>query len=1109
MTLTTVVLPVKGMTCNSCVKSITNTLTSLDGVQSVQVSLSDETATVEYDQSNLPESVIIEAIEDCGFDKITPTTTTVLPVKGMTCQSCVRSITNALTGLAGVEAVEVSLVNEQATIVHDSILMTRDAIIEAIEDCGFDVPLLTDDIIHTSASRTDTNSSASTKKTLAASTSDMATVQIEVRGMTCASCVNSIEKAVADQPGIVSITVSLLAERATVEYDPGVITSENKIAGMIEDVGFEARLVQQKLDDTVQLQVFGMTCASCVHSIENGVKKIPGIHSVTVNLMTEMAVIHFDHSQLGIRTIVETIEDLGFNALVYDNTKNAQLESLSKVREIKSWRRAFWQSTIFAVPVFFIAMIMPMFEWGRNVLNIQLLLPGLYLMDVVQLILTVPVQFGVGKRFLVSAYRSMCHRSPTMDVLVAISTLAAFIFSILSMVRAVYIHAEHRPSVFFDTSTMLIAFIAMGRYLENIAKGQSSAALSKLMCLAPSTALMLIRDPDTHEIKSEKRIPSELIQVGDLLKVVPGDKVPSDGVLTSGSSTVDESMVTGEVEGVPKKIGDTVIGGTVNGPGTFVMEATRVGADTALSQIVKLVEDAQVSKAPIQGFTDVVAGYFVPAVLVLGFGTLIIWSILVFILGVEHMPSMLKMEIQSEGDGDWFFVCLKLCISVIIVACPCALGLATPTAVMVGTGTGAEHGVLFKGGSVLENGERVNTVVFDKTGTLTVGKLEVTKAVSWRTDQLSDDEMLMVTAIAESHSEHVLGRAVVHRGKELAGVHVLDNMAVVSGFMSETGSGIGCDLHITDGGPILGRFNKTTHRILVGSQRWFEDTHGLSLTSEQSKAIEAQEAQGHTCIAVGWDGMVVGFISLADVLKPEARQVVATLHAMGIRTAMVTGDNVLTAKSIAKKVGISEVHAGVSPNGKTQMVQQMQAREFVRPTFFGTKRCSTVVAMVGDGVNDSPALAAADLGIALCSGTDVAIEAADVVLMRNDLADVVAALDLSRAIFRRIRINLLWACIYNAIGIPLAMGIFIPLGYRLHPMMAGLAMAASSTSVVVSSLMLKWFWRKPSLVSEARLGDQVGFAARIWQRLRGGQGYQVVATDSQAYDLENLPRRWL
>lgn len=1130
-------LPVKGMTCHSCVNAVTNAVCSLPGVKSVTVSLKQASAAIEYDNTQLSEQSLVETIEDCGFD--VPRTagakeTTTFTVKGMTCQSCVKSITNALDQLSGVDSVQVSLEDERATIVHDVATVSCEQIIEAIEDCGFDVPTTATEKKEQpigrkqqSIEKSATAPSSSTKQ------QEHRQVELQVRGMTCASCVNSIERSLISQPGIRGIQVSLLAEKATVQYDPHIIKDEQTIAGWIEDCGFEASILIPKEDNTLQLQIFGMTCASCVNGIERGLRSLPGVQSVSVSLMTETGKVTYDPAQLGPRDIVETIESLGFNALVADNTRNAQLESLSKIREIKEWRAALRKCLIFSIPVFIIAMILPTFNWGEDILDIPLLIPGLYLMDTVQLILTLPVQFGVGRRFLVSAYRSLCHGSPTMDVLVSLSTLAAFAFSIFSMIRAICIQADHRPSVFFDTSTMLITFIAGGRLLENMAKGQSSTALSKLMSLTPSTATMLTVDPNTGEVTSEKKIPSELIQQGDLLKIVPGDKIPTDGVVHEGASAVDESMVTGEVDAVQKKVGDSVIGGTVNGLGTFTMKATRVGSDTALSQIVKLVEDAQVSKAPIQGFTDLIAGYFVPAVILLGVGTLLAWIMIVALLGVDRVPEMLQMEIQKEGDGDWFFVCLKLCISVIIVACPCALGLATPTAVMVGTGVGAEHGVLFKGGAVLENGQRINKMVFDKTGTLTVGKLNVTQAKSWTMD-LSRSQLIMLAAIAETRSEHLIGRAIVTHGKELSGLEVLDNVATISNFKSETGFGIECQVTFNEETGLIQNhavkqdvqnLRGTVHTLVVGNRKWLEQYHGMTLDSEQAASILEEESKGHTCIAVGWNGIAAGYISLADTLKPESRQVVATLHAMGIRTAMVTGDNELTARSIAEQVGIKEVHASVSPNGKTLLVQRMQTQSLATKSWFGTvKLRKACVGMVGDGINDSPALAAADLGIALCTGTDVAMEAADVVLMRNDLSDVVAALDLSRSIFRRIRYNLAWACVYNLVGIPLAMGIFIPWGYHLHPMLAGMAMAASSVSVVVSSLMLKWFWRKPKLVSadddytNNSVAIEIGPVSpvdvkaepSIWDRLmqmlpwKRPVKYEALSTDNQAYDLEPL-----
>lgn len=1079
-------LPVQGMTCHSCVRAITNALSLLSGVESVTVDLEKECVTVTYDALILDYNDLKNGIEDCGFD--VNLTTVSLLVLGMTYRSCVKDINNALYGQTGIVSIIVSLANEECTVIYDSILISTPEIAELIEDCGFDVLMVSDRASSSSSTNSSINISSKIDEKSRHFDDDEDTIQLEIRGMTCASCVTSIEKALKSQKGISFVSVALLAERATVTFDR-LIVQPDLIAKIICDAGFDTKIIERKSDDLLQLQVYGMTCASCVAGIEKGVGKLPGVIEVSVNLMTEKAKIKFDCNITNPRKIVEEIESLGFNATMANTTKDAQLDSLSKVREIKEWQSAFIECLFFAVPVFLIAMILPMFSWWHFIMEIPIFVPGLYLIDITQLVLTIPVQFGVGKRFLRSAFASILHGAPTMDVLVSISTLAAFGFSILSMAHGIFTQSKVPPTVFFDTSTMLITFIVLGRYLENKAKGKSSSALSKLMSLTPSTALMVTMD-ESNVVLSERKIPSELISEGDLIKLLPGDKIPADGEVFTGSTTVDESMVTGEVDAVTKKLGDVVIGGTVNGLGTFIMKATRVGSDTALSQIVKLVEDAQVSKAPIQGFADHVAGYFVPTVILLGLGTLIVWITLVKTLDVDRLPSVLQMEIATSGDGGWFFVCLKLCISVIIVACPCALGLATPTAVMVGTGVGAENGVLFKGGAVLENGQAVNKVVFDKTGTLTCGKLELVESKSWSGEDRQRLQMLILAAIAESHSEHLLGRAVVAKAKELTGLKVLDSLATVENFNSVTGFGIYCDVMFRNDLPkdiglreALEPLLNTCHTVIVGNKKWLEDHNGIGLSDEQEESYRIQGSLGRTCVLVGVDGLSSGYISLSDVVKPEAKRVIATLHAMGIQTAMVSGDNELTAHCIATQLGITEVHAGVSPNGKTQIIKSMQEKTFVRQhvswwsrhrfttndylplhqnnTKAGTK---TVVAMVGDGINDSPALVAADLGIALCSGTDIAMEAADVILMRNDLTDVVAALDLSKAIFGRIRMNLLWACVYNLIGIPLAMGVFLPWGYRLHPMMAGFAMAASSTSVVLSSLMLRCSWRKPNLV---------------------------------------------
>ncbi|KAG0356053.1 hypothetical protein BG005_005029 [Podila minutissima] len=1030
-------------------------------------------------------------------DAFTPGKIT-LPVIGMTCISCVNAITSVLSSSPGIKNVRVSLKEEQAVVEYEPAAISPNQIKEAIEDCGFDVPFDTT-LLPTTSDMTSAPTMTSTTRNLLAPTNDdyqssprspvpshrteleskrpldtapharlsqaldhagqtIKTAQLSIKGMTCASCVASIERSLKGSPGLVSIKVALLAERGTIEYLEGV-TTPLEIADRIEDVGFEAAPIVEKRKDHVDLQVFGMTCASCVNSIEGELRKMPGIIAASVSLTLQSAKVEYDNQVLGVRDIVERIEDMGFDALLADRSYNAQLESLGRTKEVAEWRKALVFSFTFAFPVFVVSMIFPMTTWGLAIYNIPVGF-GLVLGDVSAFFLTIPVQFGVGMRFIVSAYKSLKHGVATMDVLVSLGTLSAFIFSTFSMLYSMF-DSNHQAAVFFDTSSMLITFVTFGRYLENKAKGQTSAALSKLMCLTPSTCTIYVIDPATGERVSEKKIPSDLVQKGDIIKIVPGDKIPTDGVVVSGQSTVDESMVTGEVAPIVKSVGSNVIGGTVNGLGTFDMEAVRVGSETALAQIVQMVEDAQTSKAPIQAYADKIAGYFVPTVIAMAMLTFVVWMIISHTVVDEHLPMMFTHEASK------FVACLKLCISVIVVACPCALGLSTPTAVMVGTGVGAQHGILIKSGVALEAAHKVTKVVFDKTGTLTIGKLEVASYNLYKptrsggsspttasaplvpgfempTETMDEKDFFLVVGAAESVSEHPLGRAIGLYAKEMLNTQHLN--ATVTDFSSTTGQGIECTVTLP---PHSNNSNNgiNKYRVLIGNKTWLTSSHQIHLPTSLASDQNAQERAGRTTVLVAMNDVFVGFVALSDKIKPEAARTVSKLQQMGIQVAMVTGDQPLVAGVIAAECGIHEVLAGVSPNGKTKVVAKMQAE-------------GHCVAMVGDGINDSPALAQSDLGIALVSGSDIAMEAADMVLMRGDLTSVVGAVDLCRTIFKRIRLNFMWACVYNILGVPFAMGVFLPWGYHLHPMLAGLLMAFSSVSVVASSLMLKW-WRKP------------------------------------------------
>ncbi|KNZ74550.1 Putative copper-transporting ATPase 3 [Termitomyces sp. J132] len=895
--------------------------------------------------------------------------------------------------------------------------------------------------------------------------------ELRIEGMTCGSCVEAIEGMLRGQKGIHSAKVALLAERGLIEYDPAHWTAD-KLINELSNIGFDASLIPPVRADTVTLRIYGMTCSSCTSTVESGLFSVPGITSVAVSLATETCTVDFDRTLIGPREMVERIEELGFDAVLSDQQDATQLESLTRAKEVLEWRRRFFWSIVFALPVFFISMIGPHIPCIRSVISFHLF-NAVYLGDVLQLFITTPAQFWVGFKFYRSAYKSLRHGSTTMDVLVMLGTSAAYFYSLCIMLSAMFNSTpDYRPFLFFETSTMLIMFVSLGRYLENKAKGKTSAALTDLMSLAPSMATIYT---DVPACTQEKKIATELVQIGDMVKLVPGDKVPADGTVIRGSSSVDESAITGEAVPVLKQIGDTVIGGTVNCLGTFDMIVTRAGKDTALSQIVRLVEEAQTSKAPIQAFADRVAGYFVPAVVSLAIITFIGWTIVTHVVHEESLPKMFLKHGASK-----LAVCLQMCISVVVVACPCALGLATPTAIMVGTGVGAKNGILIKGGRALEASKAVKRVILDKTGTVTVGKLSVA-GMHWvpntsdnpvvNNDELyagdagldgvcadgvtGRKEALAMISAMEAKSEHPLGKAIAVYGKDLLGTNGPET--TVEGFESTTGAGVKAIV------TCAGR----KYTVLVGKEGFITQSEDAYIPSSLANYQKQETDLGRTMVFVSilpkansaLPLPVVG-ISLSDAPKPSSKHAIKALHAMGIEVNLMTGDGKATALAIAKQVGIRPegIWAEMSPCGKAAVISELIGKH------------GAGVAMVGDGINDSPALVASTVGIALSSGTSVAIEAADIVLMRSDLLDVVAALYLSRKIFSVIKRNLIWACIYNVVGIPLAMGLFLPFGFYMHPMLAGAAMAFSSVSVVTSSLTLKW-WRRPE--SSVMPGDEL------------------------------------
>ncbi|KAJ3733432.1 Cu-transporting P-type ATPase [Lentinula guzmanii] len=881
--------------------------------------------------------------------------------------------------------------------------------------------------------------------------------ELRIEGMTCGSCVEAIEGMLRPQAGIHSIKVALLAERGVIEFDPKQWSVE-KIVEEISDIGFDATAIPPSREDEVTLRIYGMTCSSCTTTVESGLASIPGIQSVSISLVSETCQIAFDRGIIGPREMISHIEDMGFDAMISDENNATQLQSLTRTKEVMEWRKRLSWSLLFAVPVFLLTMVIPHVPGLKLFHQIQIY-NGLYLSDVLVMLITTPAQFWVGAKFYRAAYKSLKHGTATMDVLVMLGTSSAYFYSLASLTCAAFnFTSGFRPMLFFDTSTMLIMFVSMGRYLENKAKGRTSAALTDLMALAPSMATIYT----DAECTQEKKIATELVEVGDTVKLVPGDKIPADGNVIRGSSSVDESAITGEAVPVLKQVGDTVIGGTVNGLGTFDMVVTRAGKDTALAQIVKLVEDAQTSKAPIQAFADKVAGYFVPTVISLGVITFIAWVAITSLTSDDSLPAMFHRHGSSK-----LAVCLQMCISVIVVACPCALGLSTPTAIMVGTGMGAKNGILIKGGRALEASKNIKRIVLDKTGTVTVGKLSVVGLCWVPADGVENTELyggdpdlnglcadgvtmrrsvIAMVSATEARSEHPLAKAIAVYGKDLLKEDGPEPDVDIESFESVTGAGVKALLSCAG----------QKYVVLIGNATFITQSQSGSLNSSLA-AFESQETKlGRTIIYVSIQKgtsrpQPLLSVSLADSPKPSSKHAIRALQNMGIEVDMMTGDGKATAIAIAKQVGIrpENVWSTMTPKGKATMITEL------------IEKHGDGVAMVGDGINDSPALVAATVGIALSSGTSVAIEAADIVLMRSDLLDVVAALHLSRSIFAVIKRNLIWACIYNVLGIPLAMGLFLPIGLYMHPMMAGAAMAFSSVSVVTSSLTLKW-WRRPA-----------------------------------------------
>lgn len=817
----------------------------------------------------------------------------------------------------------------------------------------------------------------------------MKTEQLKITGMTCAACAKAVEKAVVKLEGISKASVNFATEKLHLEYDDAKVSTE-LIKTAVEKAGYHA--LEETGTKEITMAVSGMTCAACARTIEKAVGKLEGVESGTVNFATEKATIQYDPARIRLSEIKDAIAKAGYKALDAQVGSKTDEDRLRKQKEIRTLWTKFIVSGVFSIPLLYIAMV-PMisfvnlpFPGGLDPMQYPLMYA------LVELFLVIPVLIA-GNKFYSVGFRAIIRRSPNMDSLIAMGTSAAVLYSIYSTFRIAEGEFGHVEDLYFETAGVIITLILLGKSLEAVSKGKTSEAIKKLMGLAPKTAIVI---QDGKEIL----MPIEEVEVGDILLVKPGEKIPVDGEVLEGSSSVDESMLTGESIPVEKKAGDKVIGASINKNGLLKFKATKVGSDTALAQIVKLVEDAQGSKAPIAQMADIVSGYFVPIVFAIAIISALAWYI--------------------SGQGEVF--ALTIFISVLVIACPCALGLATPTAIMVGTGKGAENGVLIKGGEALESTHKIKTIVFDKTGTITEGRPEVTDVII--TELIDREKLLQIAASAEKGSEHPLGEAIV-RGAEKENLSIIK----IDRFNNIPGHGIEVEL---DG--------KT---VYLGNRKLMLNKE-VDLTSLESES-DRLASEGKTPMYISFGNQLAGIIAVADIVKESSAAAIKKLHQMGIEVAMITGDNRRTAEAIAKEVGIDRVLAEVLPEDKANEVKKLQAE--------GKK-----VAMVGDGINDAPALAQADIGIAIGSGTDVAMESADIVLMRSDLMDVPTAIQLSKSTIRNIKQNLFWAFAYNIAGIPVAAGILYALGGpRLNPILAAAAMSLSSVSVLTNALRLKRF----------------------------------------------------
>ena len=901
---------------------------------------------------------------------------------------CHKRVTEAVSKVAGVNSVEVQLEDESATVDFDPAKTDLGTIKQAVVAAGYETGEEFSAVDEQQACPLPIpeEDEKDIKKIEPGKLED---ITLKVSGMQCSACALNIERALKKLEGVASASVNLPMARAYVSYDPALVGLK-EMEDTIESIGYKV------VKDSLSLKIDGMKCASCALNVEKVLKKLDGVESVSVNVSLGKAHVEYNSSLVSPEQMKEAVDGIGYRAsLEMDRKALEDRERKDREEEIRQQKRNLLIAGGMVIPVMLGSMKM-------GFPQLLSFVPDILTNDIVLFLLTTIVMIFPGRQFFEGTYKGLKHGVTDMNLLIATGTGAAYVISVASSFLDLGPGYHH---MYYDTAVMLIAFIVLGRYLEARAKGKTSESIKKLIGLQAKTARVLVGE-------EEKEVPVEDVQVGDIVVVRPGDKLPVDGVVVQGSSAVDESMITGESIPVEKLPGDTVIGATINKSGYLQFRATKVGADTALAQIIELVENAQTSKAPIQRIADVVAGNFILAVHIIALASFFFW----FFIGYE------RYDVTSvSGITSPFLFALLISITVLVISCPCAVGLATPAAIMVGTGKGAENGILIKGGEALELTQKVNIIVFDKTGTLTKGKPELTDIVL--TAGHDEKEVLAIAATAEKGSEHPLGEAIVRKAQEKQ----LD-IGNAENFKSIAGQGIEAII------------NGST--VLLGTRRLMED-NGVEI-SVINTDMEKLEAEGKTAMIVAKERTAIGIVAVADTIKENSKEAVQKIRKMGIEVVMLTGDNRRTAEAIAKEAGIDRVLAEVLPEDKASEIKKLQEE-------------GRIVAMVGDGINDAPALTQADIGIAMGAGTDIAMESAGIVLIKNDLRDVVASITLSKLTMNKIKQNLFWAFGYNSIGIPIAAGVLFPLFHKIliTPELAAAFMAMSSVSVTTNSLLMK------------------------------------------------------